>query len=102
MFTAKKIVLICLVLSTTFGIAQTGDSVEAAHNRLQSRLELARGYLIAAGLQAPAKFAVDHLPELRAELTAWLEQQSTSPAPLSPGAAPAATAPLDESTDRNN
>jgi hypothetical protein len=80
MSAARSTLLVCLVFSTTLTLSQTARPIQTSEDRLQTRLELARGYLVAAGLHVPGEFDVEHLPELRAELRAWLDRQTAFPA----------------------
>jgi hypothetical protein len=86
MSTAKVILLVCLALfSPTLTFPQTVGPIQTSEDRLRTRLELVRGYLVAAGLHVPVKFDVEHLPELSAELRNWLDRQTALPTPRSEG-----------------
>jgi hypothetical protein len=63
------------------------------------RKEIARQYLLAAGIQAPEQLDLAHLPQLRAEFEKWLRrssQQSSSPNDQ-PSSAPATDGQSDDS-----
>ena len=74
----KRILLVLLALATSVVSAQVSPTNNNQQQLQRERLELARQYLLVAGIDAPPALDVDHVGQLRKALQAWAAYPATS------------------------
>jgi hypothetical protein len=67
----KRTLFVLLILATAVLSAQTSRTSDDQQKLQRERLELARQYLLLAGIDAPPELDVDHVDQLRKALRAW-------------------------------